>query len=149
MQGFRGVLALVFSLAVSATIIDRIAVVVNDHIVKDSDIARDIRLVGFMNGQTPKLDAATRKEAADRLMDQEFIRREISVGEYPQPTSAQVNEMLAQFMKGRFSTDQQFEKTLAADGITAPELKRYLHWQLTVLQFIDIRALAAGGFSHR
>ncbi len=50
------------------------------------------------------------------------------MGEYPQPTSAQVNEMLAQFMKGRFSTDQQFEKTLAADDHRT-WLKRYVHSQ--------------------
>src|SRR5690242_5426942 len=86
MRCFRQLLPIAFAITLSGTIIDRIAVVVNNQIVKDSDIDRDIRLVSFMNGQKIVTDAATRKEAANRLIDQQFIRREITTGEYPRPS---------------------------------------------------------------
>ena len=42
-------LALALSVSLDATIIDRIAIVVRDGIIKDSDIDRDIRVVDFLN----------------------------------------------------------------------------------------------------
>ena len=139
MRCFRQLLPIAFAITLSGTIIDRIAVVVNNQIVKDSDIDRDIRLVSFMNGQKIVADAATRKEAANRLIDQQFIRREITTGEYPRPNTSAVDQMLAQTKSSRFASDQQFDAALKSYGITQPKLKRYLQWQLTVLDFIDAR----------
>lgn len=139
MRCFGAVLLVSLAMTSSATIIDRVAVVVNKNIVKDSDIERDIRLVSFMNGQKPVSDPATRKEAANRLVDQDFIRTEITMGEYPQPAPSAVDQMLAQTVKSRFTSQQQFEASLRSYGLTEAELKRYLRWQLTVLQFIDVR----------
>jgi hypothetical protein len=139
MRGFGWFLAAALVMTSSATIIDRIAVVVNKSIVKDSDINRDIRLVYFMNGQKLIWDTAARKEAANRLIDQQFIRTEITAGDYPEPSASAVDQMLAETQKSRFASEQQFEETLKSYGITEPELKQYLHWQLTVLQFIDVR----------
>lgn len=139
MRCFQGLLLIAFAVAVRGTIIDRVAVVVNNEIIKDSDIERDIRLVSFMNGQKIVTDPATRKDAASRLIDQQFIRREITMGEYPRPSASAVDQMLAQSRKSRFASDQQFEAALKSYGITEPELKQYLRWQLTVLDFIDAR----------
>jgi len=139
MRCFRQLLPIAFAITLSGTIIDRIAVVVNNQIVKDSDIDRDIRLVSFMNGQKIVADAATRKDAASRLIDQQFIRREITTGEYPRPSASAVDQMLAQTRASKFASEQQFEAALKAYGITQPELRKYLRWQLTVLQFIDAR----------
>jgi hypothetical protein len=139
MQCFRGLLLIALSTTLSATIIDRIAIVVNNQIVKDSDIERDIQLVSFMNGDKIVMDAATRKSAANRLIDQEFIRKEITTGEYPRPSTSALDQMLAETRTSRFSSPEQFEAALKSYGITEPELKQYLQWQLTVLQFIDAR----------
>jgi hypothetical protein len=139
MRCFRAFLLIALVTTLSATIIDRIAIVVNNQIVKDSDIDRDIRLVSFMNGEKIVADSATRKDAANRLIDQQFIRREITMGEYPRPSTSAVDQMLAQTRTSRFASPQQFEAALKSYGITEPELKQYLQWQLTVLQFIDAR----------
>ena len=61
----------------SATIIDRIAVVVGNGVVKDSDIDRDIRVTAFLNGEPLDFSASARKKSAAHLIDQIFIRREI------------------------------------------------------------------------
>ena len=72
-------------LPASAVIVDRIAIVVNDRVIKDSDISRDIRIIDFLNGDQLDFSEAARKKSAQRLIDQQLIRREVQVGGYPRP----------------------------------------------------------------
>ena len=85
---------LVGSLAL-AVIIDRISIVVENRIVKESDIKRDIRVTSFLNNETPDLSLPSEKKAANRLIDQLFIRREIELGDYPTATLQQADQQLA------------------------------------------------------
>jgi hypothetical protein len=121
------------------TIIDRIAVIVGTRVVKDSDIVRDIRVTGFLNREDPDFSLASRRRAASRLVDQEMIRTEIQSGGYPVVPESEAANLLAQTKKDRFATDAQYRSALAHDGITEPELKDRLLWQLTVLRFVDSR----------
>ena len=121
------------------TIIDRIAVVVGTRVVKDSDIAHDIRVTSFLNRAEPDFSLASRKRAASRLIDQELIRTEIQSGGYPIAKEAEAVNLLAQTKKDRFATGAQYRSALERYGITEPELKDALLWQLTVLRFIDAR----------
>ncbi len=124
---------------VQAAIIDRIAIVIGNSIVKDSDINRDIRVVSFLNGQKPDFDTASRRTAASRLIDQALIRREIEVGEYQRVPESDAVRMLDDMQKERFHTPALFDRVLTNDGLTRDQLKQYLLWQLTVLRFIDQR----------
>jgi len=74
---------LLLSAMATAVIVDRIAVVVGNHIVKQSDIEREIRVTAFLNDENADLSLTSRKKAAGRLIDQLFIRREIELGDYP------------------------------------------------------------------
>lgn len=120
-------------------VIDRIAVIVGNSIVKDSDIDRDIRVVSFLNNQPLNLSAANRKTAANRLIDQVFIRREIRIGDYPMATQEQAQAQLDVLKKQRFRTNAAFEQALRRYGLTDVELRMQFQWQLSVLQFIDAR----------
>jgi hypothetical protein len=131
--------ALLLCAVLQATIIDRIAIVVGDSIIKDSDISRDIRVVSFLNQQKANFDAVSRRTAANRLIDQALIRREIEAGEYQTPPQSAADSMMSDMQKERFHNNAVFEHALAADGLTKDELKAYLAWQLTVLRFIDQR----------
>jgi hypothetical protein len=122
-----------------ATIIDRIAILVADRIIKDSDIERDIRVVSFLNEQKLAFDPATRRTAASRLVDQAIIQRELTVGEYQTPPESDAEKLFAQTEHERAYTPALFERSLANYGLTSSDLKRYLLWQLTVLRFIDQR----------
>lgn len=140
MRTRAALIALLLSIVLRAVIIDRIAIVVGgDKIIKDSDIDRDIRLVSFINKQKVDFGADARRAAANRLIDQTLIRREIEVGMYSVPSGTDVEKTLAAVEKSRCSTTAQCKKELAAYGLTQQELKEYLSWQLTVLQFIDAR----------
>jgi hypothetical protein len=123
----------------SPVIIDRIAVVIGNSIVKDSDIAQDIRVTAFLNGEPLDFSAATRKKAANRLIDQIFIRREIRVGAYPTVTPQEADAQLTALKQQRFKTAGAFEAALRRYGLTELALRTQFQWQLTVLRFIDVR----------
>lgn len=132
-------LALALSVSLDATIVDRIAIVVRDGIVKDSDIDRDIRAVDFLNQEKLAFDDKARHAAADRLIDQSLIQREVDVGEYRTATDADAERLLEQTQKDRSHSPAAFASALDKYGLTREQLKGYLRWQLTVLRFIDER----------
>ncbi len=78
-------LALIFGLACvlrGGIVIDRIAAVVGKHVIKASDIDRDLRVTDFLNRQPLTINADAKRKAVDRLIDQAVIRDEISMGGY-------------------------------------------------------------------
>ena len=140
MASLRSIAALViFASLANAVIIDRIAVIVNTRVLKDSDIERDIRLTSFLNGEPLNLGEAERKKAVQRLIDQQIIRREVTVGNYPAATAAEVDKFLESIRKERFGAGDAYGQALHVYGITNEELRNHLSWQLTVLHFIDER----------
>lgn len=132
-------LLIALCVSLQATIIDRIAIVVNNQVIKDSDIGRDLRVVDFLNQEKLVVDPATRRTAANRLIDQVVIRREIQVGEYQTPSQSEADKLFAQIDKDRFANQAALLKALGQYGLTEDQLKQYLLWQLTVLRFIDQR----------
>ena len=139
MRSRIALLVLTFSAAASGIIIDRIAIIVGNAIVKDSDISRDVRATEFLNNQPLILDRATRKEAANRLIDQIFIRHEIMVGGYPLATPEEADQQISQLMKQKFRTQAAFEQAIRRYGLDDAELRTQFQFHLTVLRFIDAR----------
>lgn len=138
----RGIAAVFLIAAVvpaSAVIIDQIAIVVNKHIIKDSDIGRDIRVTDFLNDAPLSFSNDARKKAANRLLTQAFIRHEIRIADYPTATPQQAGAELNDLIERRFKTQAAFQSGLHRYGLTKPELQMYFQWQLTVLDFISAR----------
>jgi hypothetical protein len=126
--------------APAAVTIDRMAVVVGKHVIKTSDIQRDIRLTAFLNRQKMDFAPQARRESAERLIDQEIIRQEIITGGYRRPAASEADALQATLVRDRFNgSDAQFGQALASYGLTREELRERLLWQLTVLHFIDQR----------
>jgi len=123
-----------------AVVLDRIAVVVGKRVVKESDIERDLPLTEFLNGQPLDLSPAAKRQAAERLIDQEVIRQEIATGNYQRPADTDASELLDRLRRDRFGgTDSRLREALARYGLTEAGLHKELLWQLTVLRFIDQR----------
>lgn len=125
--------------AARAVIVDRIAIRVENAIVKDSDIDRSIRVTEFLNDQSLHFTASERREAGRRLLDQAFIKREIQVGDYPQASWEDADQQLAAIKKNRYGSDAALKQALTRYGLVEPDLRFEFQWQLTVLQFIDLR----------
>ncbi len=123
----------------AAEIIDRVAVVVGQDVIKWSDIDRDIRVTDFLNEAALDFGASARKQSASRLIDQALIRQQIRSGEYPPASLDDAGRLLASLRSDRFHSDAAYHAALSRYGITEEELRDALLWQLTVLRFIEAR----------
>jgi peptidyl-prolyl cis-trans isomerase SurA len=134
------VLVMLASIAPSAVVIDRIAVVVGKHVIKLSDIDREIRVTDFLNRQPLVENAQTKRSTAERLIDQQIIRNAIATGGYGRASDDDADAMLRQIRQSRFAgSDVRLKQALAQYRLTEAELHAELLWQLTVLRFIDQR----------
>lgn len=128
------------SLLSAGTVIDQLAVVVDKHAIKTSDIDRDLRVTQFLNGQALDLSKSAKRAAVQRLIDQELIRNEVDqegVGAQAWPEAASV---LDQLRKDRFKgSDSEAKAALQRYGLTPEQLSQELEWQMAVLRFIDQR----------
>jgi hypothetical protein len=123
-----------------AVVIDRIAVVVDKCVIKTSDIERNLRLTEFLNREPVNLNVQARRQAADRLIDQELIRVELATGGYSRATDADAEAMLRRIEHDRFDgAPARIDAELERYGLTKNQLREQLLWQLTVLRFIQQR----------
>lgn len=122
-----------------AVIVDRIAIIAGKQIIKDSDLVNDLRLTAFFNQEQLTLTPTARKKAANRLLEQCFIREELEAGDFPVATTADTQDALDKLIKSRYRTELAYKQALASYGISEQDLKARLQWQLTVLRFIDLR----------
>ena len=125
--------------AAHAVVIDRMAIVVGTRVIKDSDIERDIRLTDFLNGDKLDLSPAARRKAAQRLIDQAMIHREVDLGRYTAPTPPETEAFLEQVKKQHFKDEAQFRLALQNYGINQEQLDSQVRWQISVLHFIEQR----------
>ena len=137
MRGY--LLALVVCIAsANAEIVDRISVIIDGHIIKHSDIIKDIRLTDLLNHDTPTFSTGEQKKALARLIDQSLIRKELQAGLYSSPQPSEVDTLLQQ-LKQSFGSEAAYRNALKAYLVSEEDLRKHLNWQLTVLRFINIR----------
>ena len=122
-----------------ADIIDRIAVTLDSQVITESEVLLEIRLTAFQNGTPPDFKPETKRQAAGRLIEQKLIRKEIEVGRYVQPDSADVEPMLKQIEAQRFHSPKDFRHALETYRVSVEDLRAHLLWQLALLRFIDVR----------
>ena len=132
---------LFFALAAVAkpVLIDRMAIVVGSRLIKDSDIEREIRVTDLLNGDKLDLGPEPRRKAAQRIIDQAMIHREVDLGRYTPPTPGEIESFLQQVKKQHFKDDALFQQALHTYGITQEQLESQVRWQIGVLHFIEQR----------
>jgi hypothetical protein len=125
----------------SATVVDRIAVVVGKHAIKTSDIERDLRVTQFLNNEGPDATSIPpRKASAQRLIDQELIREDIAAAVNTSASVEDAEMLYRQILRARFGgSEPLLLAELKRRGLTKQQLIEQLQWQLTVLRFIDER----------
>ena len=129
-------LTLIFS--APAEIIDRVAVSLERQVITESEIYRELRVAAFLNGETPNLTPEAKREMADKLVEQQLIRREIETSRY---ATAPADGMLGytQFRKLRYPDEPAYAKALAQAGLEDADIRQAFQWQRTLLDFIDVR----------
>lgn len=133
-----GTLALLAA-AAAAGVVDRVAVVVGTDVVTETEVLREVRLTQLLNGEPLDLSPAARRAAAERLVDQMLIRREMAIGGYLLPTDAEAAAMLRKFRQERFASVPDFRAALDRYGISETELREHLRGELAAIRFTDTR----------
>jgi parvulin-like peptidyl-prolyl isomerase len=131
-------LTLCFVLTLHAEILDRIAVVVGRTVITEAQLDEELRVTAFLNHEAIKRDRDSRKAAADRLIEQELVRREMQLTQYASPSETDVDRLFAEVEK-QHGGEETTARTLAEYELTEPILKQHLRFQLTTLRFIDFR----------
>jgi peptidyl-prolyl cis-trans isomerase SurA len=122
-----------------AEIIDRIAVSVGNRAITVSDVERQQRLSAFLSGVKPDLDLENRRKAAEAMVDQKLVSRELETARYPEPDPTEIDELFAEFKSKYFPNDADYRAALAEYGITEAEIREQLLWQRRWLSFVGLR----------
>jgi SurA N-terminal domain len=130
---------LLLAACLDGEIIDRIAVSVGNQAITVSELDREIRVTAFLNRTQPDFSPAARRTAADRMVEQRLILRELENAHYPSPADSEIDPILDKFKQDNFAGDQQYRSALAASGITEEDVRKELLWQRRLLRFIDVR----------
>jgi hypothetical protein len=125
--------------ALTAAVVDRVAVVVGKVVITESEVLEEIRLTGFLNEQPLDFSAQARREAADRLVDQQLLRQEMEIGNYQEPAAADVDALTKKFRQEHYPNPAEFQNALEKYGITERQLRQHLAFQLKTLRFTDLR----------
>jgi len=128
-------LALVLPMAAQAVLVDRIAVAVGDKIVTESEIDLRIRLSAFQNKEKADFSLTSRRRAAQELIDQRLVEREMDVGHYPRLEATRRKALLAEYQVDPGTLD----KALAAYGLKPQDLEEDLGRQSDLLTFLTLR----------
>lgn len=134
------VLAVAFSFAAAAqNVIDRVAIVVGNQAITESEVILEVRLTAFLNRKPLDLSAGQRKAAAERLVDQQLIRNEMQIGGYPMPAETEGDAVLRKHRQDNYSSIPAYRAALAKYELTEDEVKLHLLWQVAALRFTDQR----------
>jgi len=122
----------------SADIIDRIAITVGNQVITESQIDEEIRITAFLNRDKLDVSPDAKKQAANRLIEQSLVKREMELSHYPLPQEGDASAAL-EGIKATYPSPADFTAALQSYGITEADLTRRLLWQFTLLRFIDYR----------
>jgi hypothetical protein len=123
----------------AADVVDRVAIVIDKKVITESEVVDDLRLTEFINLQPIDLNPVARRDAAEHLVDQELIRREMENGAYTPPPAAQGDALVRKFRQEHFPSLPAYHAALEKYGVTEDQLKQRLLWQQAAIQFTDFR----------
>ena len=121
-----------------AEIVDRLVVAVGQQTITQLQLDEEIRVTALLNRRPLVRDLETRRAAADRLVEQLVIRREMEQGRYPLPSGQDVNAYLEQ-IRAQNGGEAGLAKALATYHLTESTLRQHLESQLVMLRFIEYR----------
>ena len=125
-------------LPLEAGIVDRLAVVVGQQTITQLQLDEEIRVTALFNHGPIARDVETRRAAADRLVEQLLIRREMEQSRYPLPDEQDVNQYADQ-VRRQNGGSAGLAKALANYELSESTLRQHLELQLVALRFVEYR----------
>ncbi len=131
-------LAICLACSLGAEIVDRLIVAVGQQTITQLQLDEEIRVTALLNRRPVARDLETRRAAADRLVEQLLVRREMEQSRYPLPGQGDVDLYLEQ-IRTQNGGEAGLAKALAAYQLTENTLRQHLEAQLVTLRFIEYR----------
>jgi hypothetical protein len=119
-----------------AIIVDRIAISIGNQVITDSEIDQRIRLTAFENGEQADFSAASRKQAAQKLIDEKLVEHEMSIGRYPGMPDDRKPALLSVYEKNGAA---KLDAELVRRALTREDLMNDLARQQDLLTFLNLR----------
>ncbi len=127
-------------------VLDRVIAVVNGDVVLESDVDEERRFAAFQPISAPAGDF-TRKRAIERLINRDLILQQAKLQPQPPITDEDVNKELSLLRaespacKATYhcETEAGWERFVAAQGYTVPELMERWRQRMETLRFIELR----------
>jgi hypothetical protein len=138
MRAAAAILVLLAAIAPGETL-DRVAVRVGKDAITESALRRHLRMEAFIARKTPELSPESRRKAAERLIDQTLIRRELELNRFAPPASADVETQIGQLMKARQEDAAALNASLESYGFSLDDLRSEIQYQIMLLRFVDFR----------
>ena len=137
-----GFLLLASVLARSGELLDRIVATVNNRPILQSELEDEIRYEAFMSGRNqPDATSADRKEALNRLIDQELIKGQARPADTkrvnPADVDAKIQSLKAEYAKQ--STPDSWAAALLRYGIGEDVVRERVTQELADLLIVDAR----------
>jgi len=135
------------SMPVSATVLDRVVAVVNNHAILDSDLDDEIRL-SVLDPVTVEGVALTRPRALEQLISRALIQQQIREEDAHtlEPPRNEVDARLLEIrrevpicVRQNCASDAGCKAFLAANELTPERVDSYLRYRLEILRFIELR----------
>lgn len=131
---------LVLTLAATPGIVDRISVTVANRVISSSDIETRLRLSAMQNGTAADFSLAARRGAAQQLIDQRLVAKEMELGHYPRLEPAERARLLPAFAATGFKASMEaLDGALASAHLQRQDLEEDLARQSELLTFLSLR----------
>jgi len=125
--------------AARADVLDRVAVSAGQQVVTLSGVRRQLRLEALVANTEPDYSAANMRRAAERLIEQTLVLREMELSLFVPPTMAEAEVALAKFISDRKQTPEEFQKQVAHMGFSDDEFRKEVLWRVSVSRFVTFR----------
>jgi hypothetical protein len=122
----------------SAGLIDRVDIVVGSTVITELQLEEEMYVTGFLNDEPLTPSPEERRAAAERLIQQVFIRRDMEVSRYPDVPQDTVDEEF-RALRAQYASTSDFQAKLKQYGISEDVLRKHLAVQTRTLRFVGFR----------
>jgi parvulin-like peptidyl-prolyl isomerase len=98
-------------------VIDRIAVTVGKTVITEGEVLTNLKVAAFLDDKEPDLSGPSKRKAADRLVEQVLLRREVPASGEVRDTSALIADL-----KKRYASQAEYEAALKHYEITEQDV---------------------------
>ena len=123
-------------------VLDQVVAIVNGHVVLQSDWDDEIRYECFMSDQPiGDISPDQRREALDRLIDQELLREQIRTGDFKAAGSDETAKQMEE-LKAGYAQDhngQSWDSALSKYDVDENDVRAHVELELNQFRLVDAR----------